>query len=177
MLSNTVCRPSNKHFTISFFLTGNHVFSVLYFLPGIAIAVAFLVILFTTFNLVLSLYSIVTITFIISVTVGILILSGWRLNILESIVFSVAAGLSADFTLHYSVAYQTSLHKNDRIERVKGALSHIGPAILMGACTTFIAGKLFCLCCTFDKFDSRLQSTTFYLYFCTEGGYQGYLWL
>ena len=89
----------------------------------------------------LSLYSIITITFIISVTVGILILSGWRLNILESIVFSVAAGLSADFTLHYSVAYQTSLHKNNRVERVKGALSHIGPAILMGACTTFIAGK------------------------------------
>eukprot|EP00111_Clytia_hemisphaerica_P005464 TCONS_00015824-protein len=107
---------------------------------GIAIGVAFIVILLTTLNVFLSLYSILTITFIISVTVGVLVLSGWKLNILESIVFSVAAGLSADFTLHYSVAYQTSLHKHDRVERVKESLSHIGPAILMGACTTFIAG-------------------------------------
>ncbi|XP_057308047.1 protein dispatched homolog 1-like isoform X2 [Hydractinia symbiolongicarpus] len=107
---------------------------------AIAIAVAFVVILLTTLNVLLSIYSILTISFIISVTVGILVLSGWELNIMESVVFSVAAGLSADFTLHYSVAYKTSLLKNNRVERVKSAINHIGPAILMGAFTTFIAG-------------------------------------
>lgn len=69
-----------------------------------------------------------------------LILSGWELNIFESVVFSVAAGLSADFTLHYSVAYRTSLTKDNRVERTKSSLKHIGAAVLMGACTTFIAG-------------------------------------
>ena len=59
---------------------------------------------------------------------------------MESVVFSVAAGLSADFTLHYSVAYRTSLIKDNRVERVKSSLIHIGPAVLMGAFTTFLAG-------------------------------------
>lgn len=111
-----------------------------YLILGIAIGVAFFVILLTTFNLLLSLYSILTITFIISITIGVLVLTGWRLNIMESIVFSVAAGLSADFTLHYSVAYKSALVKNDRVERMKNALHHIGPAILMGAFTTFVSG-------------------------------------
>ena len=108
--------------------------------PGIAIAVAFIVILLTSLNILLSLYSILTIAFIISVTVGSLILDGWVLNIMESTVFSVAAGLSADFTLHYSVAYRTSLFKSRRDVRVKYSITHIGPAIFMGALTTFIAG-------------------------------------
>ena len=60
---------------------------------------------------------------------------------MESVVFSVAAGLSADFTLHYSVAYRTSLIINDRVERTRSSLEHIGAAILMGAFTTFIAGE------------------------------------
>ncbi|XP_057308069.1 protein dispatched homolog 1-like isoform X2 [Hydractinia symbiolongicarpus] len=106
----------------------------------IAIAVSFVIILLTTWNLLLSIYSILTISFIISVTVGILVLSGWELNIMESVVFSVAAGLSADFTLHYSVAYKTSIIQDKRVERVKSAISNIGPAIAMGAFTTFIAG-------------------------------------
>jgi len=107
---------------------------------GIAISVAFVVILITSLNIILSLYSILTIFFIISVTIGILVISGWDLNIMESVIFSVAAGLAADFTLHYSVAYKTSLMKEDRVERTKSSLSHIGAAILMGAFTTFVAG-------------------------------------
>ena len=90
-------------------------------------------------------------------------LSGWKLNILESIVFSVAAGLSADFTLHYSVAYQTTLIKHDRVERVKGALSHIGPAILMGACTTFIAGNGRCYVNTGSKNFTIYKANVFML--------------
>ena len=112
-----------------------------FLLIGISIGIAFMVILMTTLNILLSFYSIITIFFILSATIGILVLTGWELNIMESIVFSVAAGLSADFTLHYSVAYRTSLLRNNRVERTKSALSHIGAPILMGAFTTFIAGK------------------------------------
>lgn len=100
-----------------------------------------MVVLITTLDVLLSFYSIITIFFILSVTMGILVLAGWELNIVESILFSVAAGLSVDFTLHYSVAYRVSLLKNDRVERTKSALSRIGAPILMGAFTTFAAGK------------------------------------
>ena len=108
---------------------------------GIAVAVAFIVILMTSLNIILSLFSVVTIFFIISVTVAILIADGWNLNIVESTVFSVAAGLSADFTLHYSIAYRSSTMKADRKERSADALSRMGPPIFMGAFTTFIAGQ------------------------------------
>ena len=109
---------------------------------GIAIAVAFLVILATSLNIILSLFSVVTILFIISVTVAILVADGWTLNIVESTVFSVAAGLSADFTLHYSIAYRSSVFKDDRKKRTKDALSRMGPPIFMGALTTFVSGMM-----------------------------------
>ena len=114
----------------------------LLFISGIAIAVAFVVILSTSLNIILSLYSVVTILFIISITVAILIAAGWTLNIVESTVFSVAAGLSADFTLHFSIAYRSSVLKADRRDRSADALSRMGPAIFMGAFTTFVAGKV-----------------------------------
>ncbi|XP_012567028.2 protein dispatched homolog 1 isoform X1 [Hydra vulgaris] len=107
---------------------------------GISVGVAFIVILFTTWNILLSIYSIITIAFILSVTIGVLVLCGWHLNIMESIIFSVAAGLSADFTLHYSIAYLASSIKDNKVERTLNSLKNIGPAVLMGAITTFIAG-------------------------------------
>ena len=75
-------------------------------------------------------------------TVGTLVLDGWHLNIVESSVFSVAAGLSADFTLHYSVAYRTSCAIDERNDKVKYALEHVGAPIIMGATTTFIGGMM-----------------------------------
>ena len=92
---------------------------------------------------------------IISMTIGSLVLDGWHLNLTEATLFSVAAGLSADFTLHYSVAYRTSSRNDKRQERVARSLEHVGAPIIMGAITTFIGGNynsslsflLLSLCC------------------------------
>ena len=107
---------------------------------GISVAIAFLVMLLTTLNIFISLYAIVTIIGIIAITVGSLVLAGWYLNILESIVMSVAVGLSIDFTMHYGVAYRTSPVKDDRDTRVRYSLVHIGSAVTMAAVTTFLTG-------------------------------------
>eukprot|EP00794_Sanderia_malayensis_P010165 gene10165-11205_t len=107
---------------------------------AVSVAIAFGVVLFTTWNVLISLYSILCIIFVISVSIGILVLGGWRLNILESIVFSVAAGLSVDFTLHFGVAYRSAIDKTTRNSRVMYSLVHLGSAVTMGAITTFISG-------------------------------------
>ena len=107
---------------------------------GVSLAIAFVVMLLTSLNWVISLYAILTIICILASTIGSLVLSGWELNILESIVMSVAVGLSVDFTLHYGVAYTISSEKG-RVDQVKYALGHIGPAVTLAAITTFIAGK------------------------------------
>ena len=107
---------------------------------GISIAMAFVVMLLTTLNILVSFYAIITITGIISVTIGSLVLSGWKLNILESITMSVAVGVSVDFAMHFGVAYCLSPNKNCRKARVTFSISRMGSAITMAAVTTFIAG-------------------------------------
>lgn len=107
---------------------------------GISVAIAFAVVLFTTWNLLISIYTIVSIIFVISTSIGTLVLAGWRLNIMESIIFSVAAGLAVDFTLHYGVAYRSSPDKTSRAKRVNYSFTHLGSAVAMGAFTTFISG-------------------------------------
>ncbi|CAB3980351.1 dispatched homolog 1-like [Paramuricea clavata] len=106
---------------------------------GVSLAFAFCVMLLTSMNWVISVYAIVTIVLTLATTTGALVLAGWELNILESIVISVAVGLSVDFTLHYGVAYIVS-SKKGRVDQVKSALGHVGPAVTLAALTTFIAG-------------------------------------
>jgi len=113
---------------------------------GIAIAMAFAVMLLTTLNVLVSIYAILTIIGIISVTIGSLVLSGWKLNILESITMSVAVGVSIDFAMHFGVAYCLAPNKECRKARVQFSLSRMGSAITMAAVTTFIAGEYLLSC-------------------------------
>lgn len=108
---------------------------------GISVAVSFVVMLLTTLNIFISIYAIITIIGIIAITIGSLVLAGWQLNILESIVMSVAVGLSIDFTMHYGVAYRLAPDRAHRENRVRYSLVHIGSAVTMAALTTFLTGK------------------------------------
>ena len=110
---------------------------------------AFVVLLFTTQNIVIVLYSCLAIVLITGTCVGILVLDGWELNILESIIFSVAVGMAVDFVAHYSHAY---LHApvvqgeemSAREQKVKSSLTVMGVSVTSAAFTTFIAGAIMC---------------------------------
>uniref|UniRef100_A0A4W3KDJ9 Protein dispatched homolog 1 n=2 Tax=Callorhinchus milii TaxID=7868 RepID=A0A4W3KDJ9_CALMI len=108
---------------------------------GLSVAVAFTVMLFTTRNLIISLYAITSIAGTIFVTVGSLVLLGWELNVLESVTISVAVGLAVDFAVHYGVAYRLA-PEPDREGKVVFSLSRMGSAIAMAAVTTFVAGAM-----------------------------------
>ncbi|KAM5302152.1 protein dispatched homolog 1 isoform 1-T3 [Glossophaga mutica] len=108
---------------------------------GLSVAVAFIVMLLTTWNIVISLYAILSIAGTIFVTVGSLVLLGWELNVLESVTISVAVGLSVDFAVHYGVAYRLAPDA-DREGKVVFSLSRMGSAIAMAALTTFVAGAM-----------------------------------
>ena len=107
---------------------------------SISLGIAFGVMLLITANIYISVFAILTITCALGVTVGTLVLIGWKLNILESITMSVSVGLSVDFTLHYGVAYVLALDKTDRKSRVYFSMSSMSSAITMAGFTTFIAG-------------------------------------
>ncbi|XP_045066169.1 protein dispatched homolog 1-like isoform X2 [Coregonus clupeaformis] len=108
---------------------------------ALSVVVAFVVMLLTTWNIIISLYAILSIAGTIFVTVGSLVLLGWELNVLESVTISVAVGLSVDFAVHYGVAYRLAPDP-DREGKVVFSLGRMGSAIAMAALTTFVAGAM-----------------------------------
>ena len=60
--------------------------------------------LVTTRSIRLSVLAILTVFLIILSTIATLVLLGWELNILESVIITLAIGLSVDFSLHYNLA-------------------------------------------------------------------------
>lgn len=70
--------------------------------------IALIILLFTSGNVIISLFAIVTISFSIAVTIAIFVFMGWKLSILESVIIIMSVGLSVDFSCHYGVAYINS---------------------------------------------------------------------
>ena len=73
---------------------------------GVSIAIATVVAFLTTLNVLVTLHAMLSITGCVFATVGVLVMLGWELNLLESVTITVAVGLSMDFTLHYAMAYR-----------------------------------------------------------------------
>lgn len=105
----------------------------------IAMVVSFFVLLLVTFNVLLSLYAILTVTFTIFTIVAVLVLMGWKLNVLECISICSAIGLSIDFSLIYSVHYRMS-GESERKSSTHASLSQMLGPTLMVALTTAFAG-------------------------------------
>ncbi|CAH1153672.1 unnamed protein product [Phaedon cochleariae] len=105
---------------------------------GLALAVLF----FATLNVLTSLYAIITITSSIFVTMAVLVMLGWKLNILESTAVSTAIGLTVDFSLHYSVNYRLCPEAVavNREAATRHALSYMAGPAFMAAVTTGAAG-------------------------------------
>ncbi len=66
---------------------------------------AFVVLLLTSGNVLITLYAMLTIIFIIADTVAVFVLCGWELNILETIIIIMSVGLSVDFSKKIFVFY------------------------------------------------------------------------
>lgn len=102
---------------------------------------ALIVLFLSTLNILTSLYAIITITSSIFVTMAVLVMLGWKLNILESTAVSIAIGLTVDFSLHYSVNYRLSLEDiGDRESAIRYALTYMSGPAFMAALTTGAAG-------------------------------------
>lgn len=59
-------------------------------------------------------------------TIAILVLSNWKLNVLESVAISTSAGLAVDFSLHYALSY-TSASGTDWAKAKAALFSSAGP--------------------------------------------------
>jgi len=107
---------------------------------GMSFAFAFAVLMFMTRNPILTLLSLLTIIAIVCCVIGVLVFDNWELNIMESVIISVAVGMAVDFVAHYSHTYLHSPVKDDREIAVLNTLKTMGGSVLTGAITTFVAG-------------------------------------
>ena len=120
----------------------------------ITMGVVFIMMLITTRNILVSLYSLITITLSISATIGTLTLLGWQLSIVESICIILAIGLSIDFSVHFGVTYcnLVSLSSSNRSNKeitpiffirennTKQVIKRIGSPVFMAGITTLFSG-------------------------------------
>uniref|UniRef100_A0A2H1WI69 SFRICE_029757 n=1 Tax=Spodoptera frugiperda TaxID=7108 RepID=A0A2H1WI69_SPOFR len=98
----------------------------------------FIVLVPATLSLVISSCALVAMIFSATVTIAILVLNGWKLNVLESVAISTSAGLAVDFNLHYALSYANA--NGAKSARVKCALSSSSGPTAAAALTTGFAG-------------------------------------
>ena len=113
---------------------------------GIALVIAFVVILSMTLNWKLTALAFTGMLYTLAMVCLCMVIAGWEINIIEAIGISIATGMAVDYVLHLSHAYNHQ-PSGPAPERVRGALQEMGISILSGCFTTWIA----CLAlCTYD---------------------------
>lgn len=108
---------------------------------GVSLSVVAVVSFFTTLNVLVSIYALLAVGAAISVTLAALVLMNWELDVLESVVITIAIGLAVDLTLHYGVAFKLTTEYG-REMRVITSLGRMGSPVAMATFTTMMAGAL-----------------------------------
>ena len=119
---------------------------------GLAICfpVAFVVLLYSTENLLVALYAIVSIALIVASVLGTIeYVYGWDLGIVVSLMGNLVVGFSVDYTIHLGHMFVAAGREHDihnRFDRFSFAIRKMGGTVIGGAVTTLGAG-LFMLPC------------------------------
>lgn len=103
----------------------------------IGAAACSVVLYLTTFNLLVTLLAATSVYSILVSSLASLALLGWRLNILESLAVTMAAGLSVDFVLHYAIKYNGHL---EREQRIKQLINKNMAPVCVASITTLMTG-------------------------------------
>lgn len=106
---------------------------------GFSVALTFVLLLLTTWNILLSIYGTVAVGGSVFVTVGLLVLLEWQLSGFEAMFISAAAGLSVDFIANYCISYNLAPH-SDKIGKVAHATKRMGCPVAIVSSAFFTMG-------------------------------------
>ena len=113
---------------------------------GLAICfpVAFVVLLYSTENILVSLYAIFGIALIVASVLGTIeYIYGWDLGIVESLMGNLVVGFSVDYTIHLGHMFVAAGRERDlksSVDRFSFAICKMGGTVVGGAVTTLGAG-------------------------------------
>jgi len=87
--------------------------------------------------------------------IGFTVANGWKLGVIEAVIYVMVVGMSVDYVVHLSEAYLAS-GKQTREDRTMRMLGIVGSAVLSGALSTMIGifWLLFATIIIFLKFGS-----------------------
>jgi hypothetical protein len=137
---------------------------------GLAICfpLAFVVLLFSTENILVALYAIIGIALIVASVLGTIeYIYGWDLGIVESLMGNLVVGFSVDYTIHLGHMFVVGGKENDlqsSLDRFSFSIRKMGGTVVGGAVTTLGAG-LFMLPCQlvfFNKLCLLMVTTIFF---------------
>jgi len=106
---------------------------------------AFIVLVFSTMNLLVAFLSTLSIAGIVCTVLGVFVnvVKGWAFGISESIAAVVLIGFSMDYVVHFANAYteaQQAVGASTRFARAQYALRSMGISVVAGSITTFGSG-------------------------------------
>merc|ERR1719204_2805303 len=101
---------------------------------------------------------------IVVMIIGFTVMLGWKLGILESIIYVMVVGMSVDYVVHLGESYLESKYL-DRHSRARDMLEIRGFSLLSGAISTL--GGIFFLFFTFIVFFFKFAVVIFFLIACS----------
>lgn len=112
---------------------------------GVSLALAFVVLLISTGNILISIYATLSLCGVVCTLLGFMVVLGWELGTIESLCATILVGLSVDYVVHLANSYIES-HSVDRAGRVKDMIVEMGITVVGGAITSVGASAVLLLC-------------------------------
>eukprot|EP01083_Nonionella_stella_P069779 186219_1 len=127
----------------------------------IAMPLAFVILLISTRNWIISVFAVFDIIGIMLCELGLMAVLDWEFGISEAISTVMIIGFSVDYVVHLANAYLEAHDANTRAERLRFALLTMGISVVSGAITTFSAGffLIFPVIVFFSKMGVLMMST------------------
>jgi len=125
----------------------------------VGVAIAFVVLLLATRVFHIALFASFSIVSTLVSVVGMMVMLGWQLGSIESILIAVIAGFSVDYVVHLAHSYEDA--DGDTSDRVKAAFGDMGISVMNGMITSIAASipLFFCQLSFFAKFGTFLCLT------------------
>lgn len=127
----------------------------------VGVAIAFLVLLLATRVFHIALFASLIIASVLVSVVGMMVLLGWQLGSIESILIAVIAGFSVDYVVHLAHSYEAASDAKTTSERLEAAFGDMGISVMNGMITSIAASipLFFCQLSFFAKFGTFLCFT------------------
>eukprot|EP01009_Symbiontida_sp_KSa7_P008125 NODE_53_length_1819_cov_930.328814_g44_i0.p1 GENE.NODE_53_length_1819_cov_930.328814_g44_i0~~NODE_53_length_1819_cov_930.328814_g44_i0.p1 ORF type:complete len:528 (+),score=95.91 NODE_53_length_1819_cov_930.328814_g44_i0:32-1585(+) len=137
---------------------------------GTSLALAFAVLTFSTGNVVVALYSVISISGVVLCVFSFMVAIGWKLDIMEAICLTILVGMSVDYVVHYANAYTANDYPL-RKDRTRFALFSMGISVSSGAVSTLCSSFVlfFCKISFFWKFGTFMFINIFLSYLWANG--------